>query len=346
LRKKVVKGLLLMSILLLLGSVLSPYVRPGGWANISVLGLFFPYIFIGSILVFIVGLTTRHWLNILLGLLLIYGVTSFGLYIQSPFQSSETTEGLTIMSYNAKMGHDMVNEKHVLTAEIKEKFDQMINKSPAPDIICGQEVSASVERLFSGSVDLPYIHKIENRGAVILSKYPFLKTGIVDFGAKLNSCLWADIQFKGQIIRIYSIHLESIRLNKDSYKMITEETYESENALNGIQDMIFKYHKYSNIRSEQVDLISKSINSSPYPVILCGDFNDPPMSYAYQRLSENLKDSFKESGAGIGSTWNGSIPLLRIDYILSNPMLETKRFFTIKSNLSDHYPIKAVFDLK
>jgi len=327
-------------------SLASPYGRPSGYLNISAFGLLFPYIFIGSLIILLVGMRQAKLLSLLLGGLLIYSLFTFNAYIQLPSTKEKIDDGLTVMSYNAMMGHNMVNDKHVLTAEIKTSFEALMNQSPAPDIICAQEVSSSVERLLSSSVSLPHYHKIESRGAVILSRYPFLKTGVVDFGAKLNSCLWADIDYNGKPIRIYSAHLESIRLNKESYKMLTEDNYDSADAMSGIKDMLFKYHKYSGVRADQVDMIKQSMAKSPNPVILCGDFNDPPMSYTYRQLSDGLTDTFKERGDGIGSTWNGAIPLLRIDYILSDPSLKVGEFYTLKSKLSDHYPVKAVFDLK
>lgn len=243
------------------------------------------------------------------------------------------------------MGGKMVNEKHVMTAEIKTQFTNLINIEPAPDIICAQETNWVVEKIFATG-HFPYYHKIDNRGAVILSKYPFINTGIVDFGAKLNSCLWVDIEFKGKPIRIYSAHLESNRLKKESYKMLADEDYVSDQTMNGIEDMIFKYHKYTGVRADQAEKINASIKQSPYPVILCGDFNDPPMSYTYQKLSDGMIDAFKESGRGIGTTWQGIVPFLRIDYIMHDTSLRSSGYTRLNSQLSDHYPIKAVIDLK
>jgi endonuclease/exonuclease/phosphatase family metal-dependent hydrolase len=277
--------------------------------------------------------------------LIIYSFSSFSKYFQWHSSATPIDEGLTVMSYNTMMGAKMVNEKHVMTAEIKNQFTHLINIEPLPDIICAQETNWVVEKIFATG-HFPYYHKIDNRGAVILSKYPFLNTGIVDFGAKLNSCLWVDIEYKGKTIRIYSAHLESNRLKKESYKMLAEEDYVSEQTINGIEDMIFKYHKYTGVRADQAEKIQASIQQSPFPVILCGDFNDPPMSYTYRTLSRGLVDAFEESGRGIGTTWQGIIPFLRIDYIMYDPAFRSSGYARLNSQLSDHYPIKAVIDLK
>ena len=83
------------------------------------------------------------------------------------------------------------------------------------------------------------------------------------------------------------------------------------------------------------------MQQSPYPVIVCGDFNDPPSSYTYKRISYNLKDGFVESGSGVAKTYKGLIPLLRIDYILFSKKFRSEQFQTIRQNLSDHFPVMS-----
>ena len=96
-------------------------------------------------------------------------------------------------------------------------------------------------------------------------------------------------------------------------------------------------------RAVQVEAIKIHINKSPYPVILCGDFNDTPNSYAYHKLSNGLKDAFVEQGVGLGRSYNGNFPSLRIDYILYSPELNIHSFNTKNVKLSDHFPILAGF---
>jgi endonuclease/exonuclease/phosphatase family metal-dependent hydrolase len=78
---------------------------------------------------------------------------------------------------------------------------------------------------------------------------------------------------------------------------------------------------------------------------LCGDFNDLPNSYTYNTISEDLEDVFTENGFGVGSTYSGNIPFLRIDYFLHTQGVNASDFNIIKNNISDHYPIVARFQL-
>ena len=95
-------------------------------------------------------------------------------------------------------------------------------------------------------------------------------------------------------------------------------------------------------RAEQARELSLSIEKSPYPVILCGDFNDTPVSYSYRTISKNLEDCYGKAGRGFWTTYAGPIPGLRIDFILHSPSLSTKGFLTQKVRLSDHYPVEAI----
>jgi endonuclease/exonuclease/phosphatase family metal-dependent hydrolase len=88
------------------------------------------------------------------------------------------------------------------------------------------------------------------------------------------------------------------------------------------------------------------IEKSPYPVIVCGDFNDSPISYCYQSFSDQLIDSFKEAGNGIGSSYAGTMPSYRIDYVFHSDEFKAIRYNTIKDKLSDHYPVTVELAIK
>ena len=63
----------------------------------------------------------------------------------------------------------------------------------------------------------------------------------------------------------------------------------------------------------QVKVIEQNMKQSPYPIIVCGDFNDTPLSYTYNKIKSNLIDSFTISGSELEILFK--IPMLRIDYI-------------------------------
>jgi endonuclease/exonuclease/phosphatase family metal-dependent hydrolase len=94
-----------------------------------------------------------------------------------------------------------------------------------------------------------------------------------------------------------------------------------------------------------VDILSAHIRQSPYPTIVCGDFNDTPVSYTYHKMRGKLVDAFIESGSGIGNTYLGNFPSFRIDYIFHSKSFRSCCFRTDRINMSDHYPVMCTLSL-
>jgi endonuclease/exonuclease/phosphatase (EEP) superfamily protein YafD len=96
-------------------------------------------------------------------------------------------------------------------------------------------------------------------------------------------------------------------------------------------------------RALQADQLARHIRESPYPVIVCGDFNDTPFSYTYYKVRNHLKDAFVESGSGFGSTYHDNFPPIRIDYIFYSPSMKSLLFRDDKKGGSDHFPVISEF---
>ncbi len=99
-------------------------------------------------------------------------------------------------------------------------------------------------------------------------------------------------------------------------------------------------------RATQVEILHDSIEASPYPVLICGDFNDTPSSYSYRTMSDDLHDAYKISGRGLGQSYTGPFPSFRIDYIFHGNKIESTAYKTIHENLSDHFPISCMVKIK
>ncbi|HRG32356.1 MAG: endonuclease/exonuclease/phosphatase family protein [Saprospiraceae bacterium] len=243
---------------------------------------------------------------------------------------------MTFNVYGLKNLKDTIDQSQ---QKNKNQFLSFLRKTD-PEILCVQENNLYADNVINSTGLFSYVHYMINHGTAIYSKFPILDHGLIDFGTNTNSCLWADILINGRRTRIYSVHLQSNRISKDVNTLTDDDEEKSIEKLNVIKRMLVQYRRMSLRRARQAEMVSTHANGSEYPVIIAGDFNDTPFSYAYRQLSKKRKDSFLENGNGIGSTYVGALPGLRIDFILSD---EKKFSFcnhkVLQTSFSDHNPV-------
>ncbi len=183
---------------------------------------------------------------------------------------------------------------------------------------------------------------------VIFSKHPIIAVKTVNATDANNSdFLYADIKVKNDTIRVFNFHLQSLLFTQQDYNALSDvRKGKVENVLPGGKAILKKMKIAYAMRAQQVNNILPGIENSPYPVVVCGDFNDVPASYTYQKLSHNLLDAQREAGKGIGRSFKFISPTLRIDYILSDERISPVNAFIDRNPASDHFPFTADFQLK
>lgn len=324
------------------------------------LGLAYPVILLFNIVFIIVWMfrKRRFMLLSLVAILLGFNfLTDFFNFSLGQEISEENTDRLEVMTYNVHL-FGLYDE----TDNVRKRnqiFDVL--KGESPDVLCFQEFFHSDQKNYFTTRDslirfLPtkyyherYTHARNGRnyfGVALLSKYPIINKGFIPFESDVNNfCIYADIKYKGDTIRIYNAHLQSIRFKPEDYAFV-EDNKNQEKIETGVKRIAVRLKKAFEKRQEQVEKIVESVRSSKHPVVLCGDFNDPPVSYTYNVLSEYLKDSFTEAGSGIGNTYNGAFPSFRIDYVMHSEEFRTLDYRTVHENLSDHFPVVVGLALK
>ena len=222
-------------------------------------------------------------------------------------------------------------------------FIDFLKKGEELQILCTQETSKFNSKFFKERFNFPFVHSYNPSGTFIFSKYPIVNSGGINFGTLTNSCSWADLIVNEKKVRVYSIHFQSNQVSDIADKVRHEGDLTKKETLKDIKGMMRKFKYYANLRAEQAQKVKNHIAECPHPVIVCGDFNDTPQSYTYNLLSENLNDSFKTKGVGFGTTYAGSIPALRIDYILTHEKIKVQSHKILKENYSDHFPVICKF---
>ncbi len=181
----------------------------------------------------------------------------------------------------------------------------------------------------------------------LFSNHPIIQWKKVQSLREYNhTFIWADIKMGNDTIRFFNVHLQSMHFAKDDYDFI--ETIDNQ----GIEEVkkngrnILKKMRNSNVqRAVQINAVKEEVLKSPYPVVLCGDFNDVPNSYAYQTINDVLKDAFITRGNGIGRTFTKLSPTLRIDFMFYSPLLITQEFKILQLSSSDHRPLISSFQI-
>lgn len=330
----------------LLLAYLAPHVDPELTWVISFFGLFYPIILLVNIIFIIYWIFKKPkyiWPS-LVAIMLGWSQLKGFVAINSEKPEAEG-EVITLMTYNisnASYGYDKKKKNRDIK---KEAFIDFLNQYKDTDIFCIQEVGDYAYDILRKT--FPSHHMFfKQKGAVILSKYPFIQKGEIDFGTITNSCLWADIKLDFDTIRVYSYHLQSNQITRDTEKLATQKELNQKQAWYDIKGILRKFKNKHLQRSRQAEKIAEHASNSPYKSILAGDLNDPPQSYTYKVFSVLGNDAFRERGLGIGTTYAGIIPLLRIDYIFADPDLKVTEFKVIKDHFSDHYAVSATLEWK
>lgn len=335
----------LLSLFPLVLSYLAPYISPNSFLwPLAFLGLLYPIFLIintSFMLYWLVTFKRYFWSNLVI---ILIGWGHLNAFIKVNNTPSQSESSFSVMSYNVRLFnlYQWIENKNV-----KNEIVAFIN-TEKPDILCLQEFYALDE---FPKIQLPYRHiglqsqKKEWRMATY-SNFPIINKGTVSIKGehKNNVCIYSDMVTLNDTIRVYNVHLASNWFGESDYSFMQNPTLEKNALKKNLFSIGKRLKKSFKIRAEQVETIKIHMKNSPYPIILCGDFNDTPNSYAYQQLSQGLKDGFSEKGIGLGRSYNGKFPSLRIDYILYSDELELHSFKTYKKVLSDHYPVVAAFN--
>ena len=319
-------------------SYLAPYVNP---TKVWVFP-FFATAYLGLLLanvLFIIGwalVKNKLWLLSFLAILI--GVTHLGSYFNLSIQNPQEDQ-LSIMSYN--IGAFLTNEKLKRDKTYRDQFLSFFKDVGKPDILCLQE--SPYKRLFKDS--LQYGYSFRKGSLYILSDLPHVDRGVLDFPNTSNRIIWADLKSNEHIIRVVNVHLQSNKVSDQTQDLASNIDLAEKETWSDMRSVIGKVKRATAIRTSQAEEARKFIASSPYPVVLAGDFNDTPLSYTYALMSHDLIDAYTKKGWGIGITYAGKIPGLRIDYIMGSKEIEFTSYTCSKVDFSDHYPIHSHFEI-
>lgn len=335
---------------------LTVYISPETFWPTAFLGLLFPFLLILTIALFLYWTIRLRKLLIipLIALIVSWNNVENSFQLSGKYQTTANKQTnapkeLKILTYNVQIFNLLGNT--TFGTHQQKMFADI--KAEDPDIICFQEFYTNTEKGLSlykidqMLSDYSYRHiywinnsTVANYGIVTYSKYPIVKKESLGFQNTSNASIYSDIKYKEDTLRIFNNHLQSIRFDRDNYKFITNQNkYNQQEKIKAVKDISARLKRAFIKRSDQANLLAEKISQSPYPVIVCGDFNDTPVSYSYKKIRGELEDAFVNAGIGFGNTYVGKFPSYRIDFIFHSKEMTTKSFNVPRIKYSDHYPV-------
>jgi len=329
---------IVLTVLTFIGYIL-PFLAPKLFPLLSVLTLFMPFMLILNLIFFFFWAIQLKKQILLSGLVLLIGITFITKFYKfSSPEYIETSDDFSIMSYNVRLFNKFEwSDKKTVPVEISDFI-----KENNPSILCIQEFSNVPDfdsKMFKYTFISSKGRKIKS-GQAIFSKFRIIDTGSIVFPNSDNKAVFADIKKGNDTIRVYNMHLQSIRITPD-VREINEDINEIDQKKS---EMMFRrISKAFRQQQLQAEIIMKHKAACKYPIIICGDMNNSAFSYVYRNIRGDLYDAFEEAGDGFGKTYDFKYYPARIDYIFVDKKYTVKKFENFPEIIdSDHFPILAI----
>lgn len=339
-------------------STFAGYTPPTQNTWIQLFGLVYPLLFMVNIILLIYWLMIKSKLAFLPVIIMLVGSNNIFDNFQMSFfnTSSKQTGQIKVLTYNVKnFGERAKTESKT---DVKNGIIDFLLEQNA-DIVCLQEYYSTNNSLYEPLKEIrdtllaetyyyeSYFNPKYNQltGLVTFSKYKAINKGKLKFTGSRTFGIYTDVIINMDTVRIYNIHLASIKLGPgDIDFVVNPDNEDTENIKNHSLEIYNKLLQAYKLREKQMEQLIKLIESTKYKIILCGDFNDTPSSWVYNQLNNYLSDAFVKKGNGIGGTYAGSLPFLRIDYILTDESFGTCGYTRHNLKKSDHFPISAIIE--
>lgn len=357
--KRIVLWVNILFALALSGAYAANYINPEYFWYFAFLGLAYPILLIINVCFIVFWLWRKKWLFLISLATILLGWQNVGKIMQIRFFQPYpvTGEKVNLLSYNVRAFnfYQWENNTSVCDSILYFIRNQHTGIVFFQEFLTTSNVPMHTEKHIDTLLQLlPYKHifytyktsEYSSYGLATYSRYPIVKKGSIRFKNSYNACIYSDIKIGSDTIRFFNVHLQSVKLRKDNYWLVDSPALRIDSRrINEVKDISGRLKLAYIKRAQQVDELSWYLRRSPYPVIICGDFNDTPISYTYTRIRGKLADAFLSSGRGAGSTYRGISPSFRIDFIFHSKSIESSGYQTHAVELSDHTPISCELTL-
>ncbi|MBN8836860.1 MAG: endonuclease/exonuclease/phosphatase family protein [Sphingobacteriia bacterium] len=345
-------------VFLFLITCLTPWLNPSVFWWIGFCGIIAPHLLVLLLFSFLFWLIVKPKLALipLVALCIGYQQISvlFAYNSKDKMNKNRSLKDLRIVSWNIQSFNGL-NETKTLRKHVKTDIVKSIREYD-PDIVCLQEFNSAVGDannigLFKDRYPYYFFSKDYTRknnyysGCIVFSKLPIIDSGKIKYPIA-ESLIYVDVKKGNDTIRVFTTHLQSFKFKKADYEDIEKIKQQDEDVFPASKNIVQKMKIAFQRRGKQALIVKKEIDKSPFPSVICGDFNDVPNSYTYFHIrSNNRSDAFLKKGFGIGRTFLALALTLRIDYILPDKDFAVNKFDLVDEGLSDHSMLVADLSL-
>lgn len=352
---RILVGVNVFFALLLVLTYVSVYINPEHFWFAALYGLFYPFFLLVNILFLLYWIFRWKKLVFISLAAIVLGINHFNGFIRFPYGGStrNLSPDLRVMTYNINLFRLYSWSKQ------KPSYSDIFGhiRKNNYDIVCLQEfylkdgkLSLAQAKQQSGMDIYPsYILRRPSSayGLAVLTNLPVAGSGEISFPNSFNACMYVDIVKGTDTIRVFNLHLQSTRLKERNFNFLLRNEFKLDSKnYDELKDLLSRLGVAFTKRARQVNMVVEHMRTCRYPIIICGDFNDSPVSYTYHTLTASLHDTFKDAGSGVVVTFSGLWPSYRIDYVLRSRHFRTVTYQSPRLRYSDHYPVVVELQLQ
>lgn len=357
-----------VSVLALWCCAASVYVSPADWRIFGVAGLGFPLVLGGTIAMFLLTLLfcpRRAWIC-LLGILFASGsIRSYVPY--NPFLKDTDEPQLALMSYNAHGFTGLIADSdriEFLNYLLRENIDIFCFQEGVRSVTEWDNIVPAFRERFP-YLEMPYTGPGNEELVLgVYAPYPIVRSELVTSHTGNGVIAFWLLRNTGDSLLVVNCHLKSNNLSPEDREQYRNMMPSREG---GVQSTLQRQYEHPDstyltsrhlagkiataaaIRAAMTDTVIHFLSQHPdLPTIVCGDFNEIPISYSTQRLRRHgLTDAFRTAGNGLGFTFNNDAIAVRIDHqYCSDHFKPVKARVADEAQWSDHYPIIVSYQVK
>lgn len=343
---KMMAGANIVTVIIMLLVGMAGRLSPAEHPMLTNAGLLYP-VFLLINLAFMIFWLTFHWKGVLIpivGYLLCYG--SLRVYLPLNMPADAPDDAIKVMTYNVcrfAKGSIRDDGTNPVIEYIKQSGADIVCLQEASSVLISQkDISRELSKVYEYG-DTVVRHYSGNTIA-IYSKYPIVGKERIEFDSKWNISAAFKVLIDGDTVMVVNNHLETNKLLEDEqqkFKKMMKGDDNRDEVVSTSRLLISRLAEAAVIRQPEALAVAAYIRMHEgMPMIVCGDFNDNPLSYARRVVANGLTDCFVTTGLGLGWTFNKSGMYVRIDNIFCSQHWEPYRCHVDRKNdASDHYPV-------